>query len=52
MYLQKTWFFRDYPTLDGSDFYSTSRGDLDTPLYKNKNKSKKKIFGLGKGGSP
>jgi hypothetical protein len=36
--------------LDGSDFYSTSRGDLDTPLYNKKQKSKKKIFGLRKGG--
>jgi hypothetical protein len=39
----KILVFRDFPTLDGSDFYSISRGDLDTPLYISKN------FGLGKG---
>ncbi len=38
--------------MDGSDFYRTSRGDLDTPLYNKKRKSKKKIFGLGRGGGP
>ena len=49
--LQKTWFFRDFPTWDQSDFYNTPRGDLDTPLYKKK-KSKKNFFLLGKGGCP
>ena len=48
--LQKTWFFRDFPALDGCDFYSTFREDLDTPLHEKKQKSKKKIFWLRKGG--
>ena len=48
--LQKTWFFRDFPTWDRPDFYNTPRGDLDTPLYKIKKKSKKNFFLLGKGG--
>ena len=52
MGLQKTWFFRDFPTLGGSDFYSTHRGDLDTSLHEKKQKSKKSFFGSGKGGVP
>jgi hypothetical protein len=50
--LQKSWFFRDFPTLDGSDFYSSPRGDLDTPLYEKKTESKRQNFWRGKGGSP
>ena len=50
MGLQKTWFFRDFSALDGSDFYSAPRGNLDTPLYRKNPKSKKKIFWLRKGG--
>ena len=51
--LWKTRFFRDFQTLDGSDFYSTSRGDLDTPFYKKKQKSKKIIFlAWERGGGP
>ncbi len=52
MCFQKTWFFRDFPTLDGSRIYSTPREDLDGPLHKRKTKSEKKNFGLGKGGLP
>jgi len=48
---KKTWFFRDSPTLDGSDFYSTHRGDLDTPLHEKK-KIEKKIFLVQERGGP
>ena len=48
--LQNTCFFRDLATLDGSDFYSTHRVDLDTPLHDKKTKTKKKIFWSRKGG--
>jgi len=37
-------FQRLPPTLDGSDFYSTHRGNLDTPLHEKK--IGKKIFFL------
>ena len=51
--LQKTWFFRDFPTLGGSDFYRTPRGDLDTPLFKKKEKIEKQdILAQERGGSP
>ena len=50
MVSKKTWFFRDFPTWDGSDIYSTPRGDLDRPLYEILKKSKKTFFLLGKGG--
>jgi hypothetical protein len=46
-------FFRDFPTLDGSDFYSSPRGDLDTPLYEKKNKIEKtKFLAWERGGVP
>jgi hypothetical protein len=48
--LQKTWFSRDFPTWDGSDFYSRTRGDLDGSLHEIKKQLKKKFFLPGKGG--
>ena len=44
MSLKKASFSNTFPTLDGSDFSSTHRGDLDTSLHE-----KKKVFGSGKG---
>ena len=53
MCFQKTWFFRDFLTLDGSRIYSTLREDLDGPLHKRKKKSEKKKFsGWERGGVP
>ncbi len=47
MCFQKTWFFRDFPILNGSSFYSTPREDLDAPLHK-----RKKKFSAWEGVSP
>ena len=48
----ETGFSRDFPTLDGSDFYSTRRRDRDTPFHEKKENIEKNIFGSGKGGGP